>query len=118
MDVTGKTKLFVTTKESKGNNFNTFRASISSKKEDGHYESYSLDVEFDKTNFPNEKLAKFKDGFAYTLVIEKGWLGCRSYQRDGKRIPVLYIHVEKAHCEGEPLAVATKQDVDDSSLPF
>ena len=117
MDVTGKIKLFVATKQSKGNTFKTFRASISSKKEDGHYESISLDVNFDKNNFPAEKLNKMKDSFAYTLVVESGWLGVRSYEKDGKRIPVLYIFVNTGHLEGEPKAIAQK-DVDDSSLPF
>ena len=116
MNVSGRITLFVATKEKEGNKFKTFRGSLSSKKEDGTYESYSIDVLFDKESFPNDKLNKMKDGFSYQLEVEEGWIKVRSYQKDDKRIPTIAIYVNKGHLDGQPKQVS--KDVKDSDLPF
>ena len=116
MEISGKTNLFVTTREKEGNKFKTFRASVSTKKEDGTYESCSIDVNFDKEAFPAEKLNKLEDKFVYQLEVEEGWIGVRSYQKDGKRIPVLNFYVKKGKLNGKKELSA--QDAKDSDLPF
>ena len=117
MNCSGRITLFVVSKEKEGNKFNTFRGSFSSKTEDEKYESYSVDVYFDKEKFPKENTAKLKDGYAYQLEIEEGFLKVRSFQKDGKRIPTLAIVVQKGHLTGEPKKVA-KDKASDSDLPF
>lgn len=116
MEISGKINLFVATREKEGNKFKTFRASVSTKKEDGSYETASVDVNFDKEQFPAEKLNKLDDKFVYTLIVEEGWIGVRSYQKDDKRIPVLYFYVKKGKLDGKKeLAPKNAQD---SDLPF
>ena len=124
MNVNGRITLFVATKEKEGNKFKTFRGSVSSKNEDGTYESYSLDVIFDKETFPSDKLNKMKDGFSYQLEIEEGWLKVRSYKKEDsnnpniqRRVPTIAIYVKKGHLDGQPKEVAPKQ-ANDSDLPF
>lgn len=114
MEISGKCNLFVATREKEGNKFKTFRASISTKKEEGVYETCSVDVNFDKENFPAEKLNKMKDNFVYSLVVEEGWIGVRSYQKDEKRVPVLYFYVKKGHLDGQPKEI----EKDKTDLPF
>ena len=117
MNVSGRITLFVATKEKEGNKFKTFRGSVSSKNEDGTYESYSLDVIFDKETFPSDKINKMKDGFSYQLEVEEGWLKVRSYKKEEKRVPTLAIYVKKGHLEGQPKEVAPNK-ANDSDLPF
>lgn len=115
MEISGKINLFVATREKEGNEFKTFRASVSTKKEDGSYETASVDVNFDKENFPEAKLKKLDDNCVYQLNVIKGWIGARSYTKDGKRIPVIYFYIKEGTLEGKKELAAKDKD---SGLPF
>lgn len=101
MNINGKITLFVKEVKGKdGKSFKTYSGSIGSKQEDESYVNASIEIKFDKENFPFEKLDKLNPTKAYTLNIEEGWLGARAYQSDGKDRRVIYIFVKKATIEG------------------
>lgn len=116
MNIHGQINLFVTTRNKDGNTFKTFRGTLASKKEDGHYENMSVDIIFDKENFPAEKLAKFNPKKMYALDIKEGFIGVRSYTKEDKRIPVIYLYVQKAELKDSK--EIQPKEANDNDLPF
>lgn len=124
MNINGKITLFVKRIEKnvgqpnyKG--FNVYSGSIGSKQEDESYVNASIEIKFDKENFPFEKLDKLNPTKAYTLNIEEGWLGARAYQSDGKDRRVIYIFVKKAIFESAVvIKKVDKMATDSNDLPF
>ena len=92
MKISERLILFVEDKEGKENQpFKTFSTTISTKKGE-EYLNKSVEVRFNTNNIPFEKLNKLKSDHCYTLEVEDGWLGVRSYEtEEGDTRKVLYI---------------------------
>ena len=118
MNITGEIKLFVSTKKNHdGTTFQSFTTSVSTKiKDSDDYVTKYVDVRFSGENFPSENLRKLKDDFIYTLEIEDGWLGARSYlNKEDNEIKVLYIFINKGHLKDKKKIEKNKSSDD---LPF
>ena len=69
----------------------------------------TLDIEFEKANFPKEKLLQLKDNTCYTMEVEEGFLTLSRYKKDGAdnyTFPLI-LHVSKGR-----LTKATPVDVE------
>ena len=103
MDITGKIKLFVEQKTAKdGRVFPVVSTSVGTQKQDKTYSNMTLEVKFDKNNFPEEKLVKLDPTKVYDMNVTEGWLGVREYhdkKTDTDR-KVLYVHVKQGELTG------------------
>ena len=97
MKISEKVILFVEDKKGKENQpFKTFSTTVSSKKGE-EFINKSLEVRFNTENIPLDKLNKLQSDHCYTLDVEDGWLGVRSYETEnGDTRKVLYLYVDKA----------------------
>lgn len=104
MKLTGQATLFVNEKERIINEvdntkevFKSFSITIAQKQENGKYLNKPLDVRFDKTNFPEEKIAKLVKEFSYKIDIQDAFLSVRSYvDKEGKEVRAFYLQVKEA----------------------
>ena len=121
MEFTGKITIFVEdVKGKEGNTFKKFSTTVSSKDKNGKYINKSLEVQFNRENFSEERTNKWLSTKCYKFEVKSAWLGVRKYtklvgetEEDHK---VIYLYIDQA----EPLSVAeikSKKPID-NDLPF
>ena len=116
MKVSEKVVLFVQDKKGKENQpFKTFSTTISSKRNE-EYINMSLEVRFNNENIPVEALNKLSSDYCYSLEVEDGWLGVRTYENgEGETRKVMYLYIDKATIKDKK-KISKQANNDD--LPF
>ena len=116
MEVTGKIKLFVEFKDGKeGRKFPVITTSIGTQKQDKTYSNITLEVKFNKTNFPEENLHKLDVNKVYDLEIKNGWLAVREWTQNENIKKALYVYVKEGTLTG---AKPRKPRPQNGELPF
>ena len=102
MNISGKFNIFVEDKKGQENSlFKTFSTTISTKQQDESYINKSLEVRFDKEQFPPEVIAQMDSRYMYELDVQESWLGVRSYEKDGNDVKVIYLYIKAAKCNSK-----------------
>ena len=114
MKISERVQVFVEDKKTKeGKPFKTFRTSFSTKNEDGSYTNKSMEVRFNHENIPEAKLNKMLSTKVYTLEVENGWIGVRSYKNEeDEERRVFYLYIDKANVkESKDIQQASSNDM-------
>ena len=98
MKISERVQVFVEDKKTKdGKPFKSFATSFSTKNEDGTYTNKSMEVRFNRENIPEKSLNKMLSTKVYTLEVENGWIGVRSYTNEEvEERRVFYLFIDKA----------------------
>lgn len=118
MNISGKFNIFVEDKKGQENTlFKTFSTTISSKQQDETYTNKSLEVRFDKEQFPSEVIANFDSRYMYELEVQEAWLSVRSYEKDDNEVRVIYLYIKAAKCKSKKKIIKPAK-VGENDLPF
>ena len=119
MEISGKVVIFVEDVKGKEKTFKTFSTTVSQKDENGKYINKSLEVRFNRENFPEERTGKWLATKCYTLEVESAWLSVRKYTKvindTEEEKKVIYLYIDKA--EPKSCKDVKKSKVQDD-LPF
>ena len=108
MNVTGNILLFPERKTDKqGKAFIACSTSVSRKNADGNPIYKSMDVIFDKANFPDEKIAKLDPAFYYLFEVKNGWITVATYTtKNGEAATKFVLFIR----EGKPVEKKLKSE--------
>lgn len=70
--------------------------------------SKSIQLEFDQSFFPEEKVRQLKEDVSYTIEVSEGFLSLRKYNKQGKSEPVVdfVLHISKGRLtKGTPVDI-------------
>lgn len=138
MDITGKIYVFANKyKTKKGDIMTRCSTNISEQDKDGNVISrFYIDVKFRGDNAPKkEQIEDMEENVIYEIDVKKGFLSCRSYEKDGetKIVPEIVVmeckvtdakKVKKTQTKKKTAKSAPKKteeetdDVDDVKMPF
>ena len=114
MKISERVQVFVEEAKTKeGKPFKKFRTSFSTKNEDGTYTNKSMEVRFNRENIPEAKTNKMLSTKVYTLEVENGWIGVRSYKNEeNEERRVFYLYIDKANVkEAKDIQAASSNDI-------
>ena len=118
MNIQGKITIFPEKRTNEKGEFIIVKGTLSSKDQEGKYLNKSVEVKFDKTKFPREKVNSLDPTKCYQLEVTNGYLVVDGYLKEGKMITSLNLFVVDGKLVGEPKVVNRSGESKNPDLPF